>query len=221
MIIVEDVGFRYDKSDWVLKKINLNIEDGSCTFIIGPNGGGKTTLGKLMTGILKPTVGNVIVGELNTRETELYQIGAKVGYLFQEPERQIFAATVRDELAFVMELLGVEPDIISERVEASLARFELKDVESAFVFQLSRGEKQRLAMAAIMINNPAFLILDEPTTGLDAERKEILSGVVEQFRAKGTGMIIISHDHKFVDRHADRVIHVAGGEIIDDRFRTP
>jgi|SRR5690554_6846988 len=215
MIALNNVSFRYGRGDWILREVNLEIENGTCTFMIGPNGGGKTTMSKLMTGILKPTQGDVLIDQVNTKETELYQVGAKVGYLFQEPERQIFAATVRDELSFVMEINGVEDEEIKRRVDAALQQFQLKDVESSFPFQLSRGEKQRLAMAAILMNNPSFLILDEPTTGLDIERREILSDAIGKLKKQGIGMVIISHDQPFVQKHADRIINVAGGEACD------
>lgn len=215
MIVLENVSFCYTAANWILKQVNLEIDNGSCTFVVGPNGGGKTTLGKLMAGILKPTCGDVYLDQDNTKNLELYQVGTKVGYLFQEPERQIFAATVRDELAFAMDLQGMEKGEINRRVEAALEQFQLKEVEHAFPFQLSRGEKQRLALAAILMNQPSFLILDEPTTGLDVERKKILSGVIRQLKEQGIGMVIISHDEKFIQNHADRILRVAGGEVRD------
>ena len=172
-------------------------------------------MGKLMTGILKPTLGDVFVDKLNTKQAKLYQVGTKVGYLFQEPERQIFAATVRDELAFVMELKGIEKEVIEQRVGAALVRFQLQEVADSFPFQLSRGEKQRLALATVLMNNPSFLILDEPTTGLDVERKKRLSEIIRELKKRGTGMVIISHDERFVEKHADRIIIVAGGGVRD------
>lgn len=215
MIALNAVSFRYPRGNWILKDINLHIESKKCTFMVGPNGGGKTTLGKLMTGILKPTLGDVFVDKLNTKQAKLYQVGTKVGYLFQEPERQIFAATVRDELAFVMELKGIEKEVIEQRVEVALVRFQLQEVADSFPFQLSRGEKQRLALATVLMNNPSFLILDEPTTGLDVERKERLSEIIRELKKRGTGMVIISHDERFVEKHADRIIIVAGGGVRD------
>lgn len=215
MIVLENVSFQYTKDRWILKQVDLEIENGSCTFIVGPNGGGKTTLSKLMAGILKPTSGDVYLDQQNTKDLELYQVGTKVGYLFQEPERQIFAATVKDELAFVMDLKEMAQEEIRKRVEAALEQFQLQEVANSFPFQLSRGEKQRLALAAILMNEPSFLILDEPTTGLDRERKKILSQLIEQLKEQGIGMVIISHDEKFIQTHADRVVKVAGGEVKD------
>jgi len=215
LIVLENVSFCYTADNWILKQVDLEIANGSCTFVVGPNGGGKTTLGKLMAGILKPSLGDVYLEQQNTKDLALFQIGTKVGYLFQEPERQIFAATVRDELAFVMDLKEMAKEEINKRVEAALERFQLKEVENSYPFQLSRGEKQRLALAAILMHQPSFLILDEPTTGLDLERKEILSQVIRQLKEQGIGMVIISHDEKFIQNHADRILMVDGGEVKD------
>ncbi len=213
MITLHNVSFGYKKGETVIKNINLNIQGGICTAIIGPNGSGKTTLGKLMAGILKPNEGKVLVGGLDTREVDLCIIGEKIGYLFQEPERQIFAPSVREELAFVMELKGLDKGLIESKVDDTLEQFQIKELEKAFPFQLSRGEKQRLAIASIMINNPPFFILDEPTTGLDIERKGILSTLIGNLLKNGIGMVIISHDRAFVKKHGQRVISMLEGEI--------
>jgi energy-coupling factor transport system ATP-binding protein len=205
----------------VLKGIDLEVEGNVCTAIIGPNGGGKTTLGKIMTGILKPTDGVVRINSRDTRELELSEVGATIGYLFQEPERQLFAPTVWEEVSFVMEIKGVPKETIDIEVGRILKQFHLSELGEASPFLLSRGEKQRLALAAIMVNNPSFFILDEPTTGLDMERKDVLSGILNSLLERGTGMIIISHDHKFVAKHADRVIEISGGEVVYDGHYLP
>lgn len=221
MINVNKVSFGYTKGETIIKDITLNIKDGICTAIIGPNGGGKTTLGKLMAGILKPLKGKVFVDGLDTRAVELSRIGEKIGYLFQEPERQIFAPSVKEEIAFAMDLKGFDKFIIESKVNSTLDQFELKELENSFPFQLSRGEKQRLAIASIMINNPSFFILDEPTTGLDIERKEILSVLINNLIENGVGLVVISHDMGFVKKHAQRVISILGGEIAYDGSKLP
>ncbi|NLZ39278.1 MAG: ABC transporter ATP-binding protein [Firmicutes bacterium] len=215
MISLQDVSFRYQRDKWLFKHLNLEIKQNLITFIVGPNGGGKTTLGKLMAGILKPQAGTVLVDGLNTKDVALAEIGARIGYLFQEPERQIFAASVRDEIAFALELRGISQEEINTKVDAVLKQFQLEQLANLSPIKLSRGEKQRLAIAAIMVNQPRFFILDEPTTGLDRERKGILSSVIEKLKDEGIGMVIISHDQYFVQRHAQQIITVAGGEIVD------
>lgn len=221
LIHIEEVSFGYDQKELIIKDLSLKIRGGICTAIIGPNGGGKTTLGKLMAGILKPSKGRVLVAGMDTKDTELCRIGEKIGYLFQDPERQLFAPTVRDEIAFAMDLHGAPRSLIEAKAETILEQFQLKELERSFPFLLSRGEKQRLAIAAIMINNPPFFILDEPTTGLDLERKGILSSLVGDLLDRGVGMVVISHDLNFVKKHAWRVISIKGGEITYDGAGLP
>lgn len=215
MISLKDVSFHYQRGKWLFQQLNLEVQQNLTTFIVGPNGGGKTTLGKLMAGILKPQMGTVLVDNLNTKDVPLAELGAKIGYLFQEPERQIFANTVREEIGFVLDLREVPPAEITVKVDEALTQFQLTHLAALSPLKLSRGEKQRLAIAAIMVNQPQFFILDEPTTGLDQERKAILSGVIEGLQQQGIGMAIISHDQSFVQRHAQQIITVTGGEIVD------
>ena len=215
MISLKDVSFYYKRGKPIFEHLNLEIPSKLITFIVGPNGGGKTTLGKLMAGILKPQSGVVLVDSVNTKTVPLAELGAKDGYLFQEPERQIFAATVRDEIGFVLSLRDKPQGEIATIVDAVLEQFQLTHLAAVSPLKLSRGEKQRLAIAAIMVNQPQFFILDEPTTGLDRVRIDILSGVIEDLQQRGIGMAIISHDQSFVRRHAQQVITVAGGEIVD------
>lgn len=140
-----------------------------------------------------------------------------IGYLFQEPERQLFAPTVREELSFVADLMGRKEDGAHARVERLLERFQLRDLAGDFPFQLSRGEKQRLAIAAVMVNEPEYYVFDEPTTGLDELRRKDLSEIFNSFVASRIGMLIISHDKALVRRHTQRLIRLEGGRIVEDR----
>lgn len=194
--------------------IELFSED--FTAIVGANGTGKTTLGKLMTGILKPEKGSVIIDGLDSSKISLGAIGKKAGYLFQNPERQIFAPNVYEELSFPLEVKGMKKEEIERKVNESLTIFQLTHLSKVFPFTLSQGEKQRLALAAILINEPKFLILDEPTTGLDIERKNTLSTILGRLKEKGIGIVMISHDGAFIGKHATRIIELAGGEVIGD-----
>lgn len=217
MITLEQVSFAYGlKSPLVLTNIDLQLRQEEVTALVGPNGCGKTTLSKLMVGILKPAQGRVLVNGMDTKYTELSSLGKMIGYLFQEPERQLFAPTVREELSFVADLMGRKEDGARARVERLLERFQLRDLAGDFPFQLSRGEKQRLAIAAVMVNEPEYYVFDEPTTGLDELRRKDLSEIFNSFVASRIGMLIISHDKALVRRHAQRLIRLEGGRIVED-----
>src|SRR5690554_3778924 len=127
-----------------------------------------------MTGILRPQIGRVFVCGRDSTEMKLGEIGRRIGYLFQNPGLQIFAPSVREEISFALELKGRSKEEIDSEVNRSLKDFDLTHRSDAFPFKLSRGEKQRLAIAAVLVNKPDFLVLDEPTTGLDMERRRVL-----------------------------------------------
>jgi len=216
-IKLDDVSFAYKKGVPVIGGLSLKLYKEQFTAITGLNGSGKTTLGKLMTGILRPQIGRVFVCGRDSTEMKLGEIGQRIGYLFQNPSLQIFAPSVREEISFALELKGESKGEIQEKVSRSLKDFDLSHLADAFPFRLSRGEQQRLAIAAVLINSPGFLILDEPTTGLDMERRRALSKILDGLRNKGIGMAVISHDRAFISRLADRTIRMHGGEIVEDR----
>lgn len=215
-IKLQGVSYGYKKDIDVVKNINLDLDKNEITTIVGDNGSGKTTLSKLIMGILKMKKGAIHIDGDEINNLTLSSIGKKVGYLFQNPEVQLFAMTVRDELKFSYELQDTLTRELEKTIDSLLHKFELMDKLDTLVHFLSYGEKQRLALASIMILEPKFLILDEPTTGLDNIRKEILSSYIDEMKDDGVGMMIISHDKKFIERHSDRVITMAGGSIIGD-----
>lgn len=215
-IELKDIYYSYPKGGFAIDGLSLELLKNDFTAITGPNGSGKTTLGKLISGIFKPGKGSVSICGKDTREMSLGEIGGKIGYLFQNPERQLFAPSVREEISFILELKGYDQKYIDDSVEYILEKFNLKHLENAVSFKLSRGEKQRLAIAAVLVNKPDFLVFDEPTTGLDMDRKNILSNMLYELMDNGIGMAVISHDTEFVKRHAARVIKLEGGSIIED-----
>lgn len=216
-IELDDVSFAYKKSAPIIDGLSLQLFSNQFTAITGPNGSGKTTLGKIMTGILRPQKGRVYICGKDSAGMKLGEIGQRIGYLFQNPGLQIFAPSVREEISFVLELKGYSKKEIDFEVSRLLKDFDLTHLEDVFTFKLSRGEKQRLAIAAVLANKPGFLILDEPTTGLDMERRRVLSGIMEGLKQRGIGMAVISHDRVFIERLADRTIQMCGGEIVEDR----
>ena len=216
-IELENLYFEYNNEKPIINNINLKIIKDEVTGIIGANGSGKTTLGKLMMGILKPKNGQVYIANRKISQFSLAQIGSRIGYLFQNPEKHFFTNTVEEELRFVLKFKGFNEVNIEEKVEGLLKLFQIEDLRKQSPLLLSQGEKQRLAIATILINDPEYLILDEPTTGLDFERKNILLEVLKELMKKGVGMTIISHDNFFVDEISHRVIKIHRGEITYDQ----
>lgn len=200
-----------------MNNISLKINKHEVTTILGPNGSGKTTLGKLIIGILKPISGQVYITNQDVSEMTLAQVGLKIGYLFQNPEKHFFSNTVEDELGFVPRLKGLNDDFLENRIKELLRLFQLEHLRKSSPLLLSQGEKQRLAIATILINQPEYLILDEPTTGLDVERKKVLIDLLKELRKNGIGMTIISHDHSFIEQLSQRVIKIHRGEITYDK----
>jgi len=214
----ENLHFRYI-GKFAHSNFELNVGEfapcGRCTAIMGNNGSGKTTLGKLVAGVLAPTSGFVYYDNVNIATLKLGEIGKQVGYLFQEPSRQIFAAKPLDEIALPLTLRGVDEGEAKEIAAKMLAKFDLSHIESSTTFNLSRGEKQRLAIAATMVMNPQFFVLDEPTTGLDKPRRHILADTLKAMMEEGMGIILISHDAQFVKDMGASVRHMEGGVMLD------
>lgn len=214
---LSQIGFSYPgKKSAVLSGINLVFEKEEITAIIGPNGCGKTTLTRLMVGILTPTSGTIKLLGHSLQEYTLAQIGRRIGYVFQNPNHQLFCSTVAEEIGFGITHRGEEPAAVKGQVDFYLDYFELSPYHDTFPLHLSYGEKQRLAMAAVLAGEPEFLILDEPTVGLDAHRKQLLVDYLYKVAGLGTGMVIVSHDTGFVSRVAQRVITLENGRVKGD-----
>ncbi len=199
----------------VLQNISLCLAPNDCVALIGENGSGKTTLGKLCCGLLKPEKGQVLYDGASIDSMPLAQIGQKVGYLFQNPLKQIFAVTVFDELSFVMRLNRISSERITEEVITIAKAFEIEHLLEQKCHTLSRGESQRVALAGIFMRDPDYVILDEPTTGLDEARKSGFGHILEDILNRGVGVMVISHDQAFVGKHAHRVIEIKGGKVAD------
>jgi energy-coupling factor transport system ATP-binding protein len=212
-IRADDVSFSYAGKKPVIRNMNLRFNRGEFTAIMGPNGCGKTTLGKLMVGILKPVSGSIFINKKDITTMSLGEAGAQIGYLFQNPEFQIFATTVMEELTFILRLNDIDEDQIIRQVERVLSLLNLNDKRDSITFNLSYGEKQRLAIAGILLNKPDYLILDEPTTGLDIVRKEILLSTLYELLDEGIGMSVITHDEKFVKNFTGRLIKMNEGRV--------
>ena len=213
----EHINFTYPNQSG-RQNFRLTIDDfspGPCTALLGENGSGKTTLGKLAAGILRPHSGRVLYDGLDIAGWELGKIGRQVGYLFQEPSRQIFAPHPIEEIAFPLELRGMSKPEAEQKARELLREFELEDTIDSTTYTLSRGEKQRLALAAIMACEPRYLVLDEPTTGLDRRRRDMLSAALHRLLSRGVGLMIISHDRMFVENLGADIRFMKGGRLLD------
>lgn len=212
-----DVHFSYPgQVSPVLKGINLSIFNEGVTAVTGANGSGKTTFSKLLVGILTPAKGLIkLNGQLLT-SFSLSQIGRRIGYVFQNPDKQLFCETVEEEIAFGVRNLGLSPDQEAQRVRGVMDYFELTQYAQAYPLSLSAGEKRRLAIAAVFALEPGLLLLDEPTTGLDPYRKKLLGDYLDKVVAAGRGVVIISHDREFIKRHATRLIRLQEGQFVEE-----
>ncbi|MCL2494157.1 MAG: energy-coupling factor ABC transporter ATP-binding protein [Oscillospiraceae bacterium] len=207
-IETKNLTFTYPGTGFSLRGVDFSMGPGACAALTGSNGSGKTTLGKLLCGLLKPQGGAVLFDGEDTAKWSLGRRGQRIGYLFQEPARQLFAPTVLEDLMFTQELQGISPGEAEARAMALLARFELDSLARRSVLTLSRGEQQRLAICGLLLNKPEALVLDEPTTGLDARRKAILAGVIREVLRDGISVLLISHDAAFVKANAQREVRM-------------
>ena len=207
----KNVFFSYNETANV-KDLNVQINKGDFIAITGSNGAGKSTFSKLCNGLLKPSSGDVFVLGQNTKEKKVSDLAKHIGFLFQNPDRQICCTSVREEIAFSLRNNKIPEKEIKERVEKTLADFAFDG--SSEPFNMSRGQRQRLCLACLIALNPEILILDEPTTGLDY--RECME-VMEKIRAlneAGTTVIMVCHDMEVVLDFAKEVIVMNRGEIL-------
>ena len=201
----------------VLKGLDLTIPAGEFAAVLGHNGSGKSTLAKHFNAILLPTEGDVVVCGINTKdEDRLFDIRQQVGMVFQNPDNQIVATIVEEDVAFALENLGVPPEEIRRRVDEALKAVDMYEYREHAPHQLSGGQKQRVAIAGILAMRPEFIILDEPTAMLDPQgRREVLRTVKELNRDFGTTVVLITH---YMDEavQAGRVVVIDDGRILRD-----
>jgi energy-coupling factor transport system ATP-binding protein len=216
MIKVEDVYFRYPNGVEALKGISLAIQDGEFVAIMGQNGAGKTTLVKHFNGLLKPTKGKVLVDNIDTTKTSVATLARNVGFVFQNPDHQLFSETVEEEIAFALKNFGFEEEIIEKRIDWSLNLLGLNQYRKTSPFMLSGGERKRVALASVLAWDPKILILDEPTIGQDYQQKENLRQFILQMKKQGKTVIIVTHDVEFVAECSPRVILMREGKIVAD-----
>lgn len=208
----EGVGYSYPGGGASVRALDFEVFPGEIVGIVGQNGAGKTTLTKLLNGLLKPAEGNVVVAGLNTREVPTSRIARHVSTLFQNPDRQICKDTVLDEVAFGLLLQGVSADEAAARAKATCERFGLPLDEAPF--SLSRGQRQMVALASVVVGEPQVIVLDEPTSGLDYRECMTVMETVRDMAARGSAVVMVCHDMEVVSDFADRLVVMANGEIL-------
>lgn len=219
-ISCENVSYSYGEGEetiLALKNLNLTFNEGEFVAVLGHNGSGKSTLAKHLNGILLPSSGDVIVDGINTRdEQRLFELRSRVGMVFQNPDNQIVATIVEEDVAFALENLGVEPSEIRLRVDEALKSVGMYKYRHHQPHKLSGGQKQRVAIAGVLAMQPKCIVLDEPTAMLDPKgRAQVMDTVVRLAKEEGITVILITH---FMEEAAlaDRVVVMNDGELILD-----
>ena len=219
MINLKNVSFAYSKdSANILKNINLEINDGECVAFIGASGCGKTTLTRLINGLAYKFYGGKLKGEIsidgiNPLEKELYEIGRKVGSIFQNPKSQFFAENVEDEIAFGLENYGIEREKIDEIINNSLKSINGEDLKDKNLFHLSSGERQKITIASINARNPPIYVFDEPSANLDMKSVEALRKLMLLLKKNKKTIIISEHRLYYLRGVVDKYYYLKNGEI--------
>jgi energy-coupling factor transport system ATP-binding protein len=216
MIEAQDIYFTYPNGVEALKGISLTIQNGEFVAIMGQNGAGKTTLVKHFNGLLKPTKGKVLIDEVDTTKVSVATLARNVGFVFQNPDHQLFSETVEDEIAFALKNFGFKENVTKRRVTWALNLLGLTQYRKTSPFMLSGGERKRVALASVLAWNPKILILDEPTIGQDYQQKEKLRQFILQMKAQRKTIIIVTHDVEFVAECNPRVLLMLEGKIVAD-----
>ena len=221
IIEIRNLTFKYANDEGnetvAIDGLDLNIEEGNFVAVLGHNGSGKSTLAKHLNGILQPTDGTVLVAGMDTRDENLItDIRRQVGMVFQNPDNQIVANVVEDDVAFGPENLGVEPAEIRRRVDEALKAVDMWEFRSHAPHLLSGGQKQRVAIAGVIAMRPRCIVLDEPTAMLDpAGRAEVIDTVMRLNKEQGITVVLITH-HMSETINADRLIVMSDGRIVED-----
>jgi len=212
----DDVWFSYPGREPALRGVDLEIEAGQFVALVGQNGSGKTTLAKHFNGLLRPERGRVLVDGREIAGRDTAELASTIGYCYQNPDHQIFATTVADEIEFGPRNLGVPQEEVVARTGRLLDLVRLRDDAGRYPFSLGRGQRQKLAVASVLAMEPRILIVDEPTTGLDWQGGEAMMRLMRELHRDGRTIVIITHDMNIVAEFAERAVVMADGRIVAD-----
>ena len=212
VVQLRNVSFAYPSGEAAVRDVDITVYPGELVGVVGQNGAGKTTVTKLITGLLKPSTGTVTVAGLDTSTVRTSQIARHAATLFQDPDRQICRDTVLDEVAFGLELAGIDVSEARRRAQPVIERFGLPAHEAPF--SLSRGQRQMVALASVVVLEPEVIILDEPTSGLDYRECMTVMETVSDMAEAGSAVIMVCHDMEVVSDFAERLVVMAGGRVL-------
>lgn len=215
-VCVEDVHFEYPGGVKALHGVSLSIEPGERVAIVGQNGAGKTTLVKHLNGLLRPTQGRVMIGDWDTSQVEVHRLAQRVGYVFQNPDDQLFCRTVAEEVAFGPRNLGYAPERVHQLVEEALNLAELTDKAGINPYDLSPSWRKMVALASVIAMDTPIVIFDEPTTGQDARTIRRIEHMIEALSQRGKTILTITHDIDFCAENFERVVVMGQGQVLAD-----
>ncbi len=213
---VKNVSFTYPNGFEALKNIDFTIEKNEFLAIIGQNGAGKSTLLKTITGLLKPTAGEIIINGHSTKDISIAKLSTQLGFVLQNPDRQLFADTVYEEIAFGPKNLKLGEDDIAQRVEEAMALTGLTGFRDSFPPALSAGERAKVVIASVAAMRPDIIVLDEPTTGQDYRGCYQIMDIAKDFHAMGHTVVMVTHHMALVAEFAKRTIVFCGGRVLLD-----
>ncbi len=215
-IQAQDLHFSYPSGVEALRGVSLTVEPGEQVAIVGQNGAGKTTLVKHLNGLLRPTSGKVRIGDWLTDDHSVAQLAARVGYVFQNPDDQLFKGNVRDEVTFGPANLGFPAERVERLVRHAMALLELSDKADTNPYDLTPTWRKRVAIAAVVAMDTPIVVLDEPTTGQDYRNIQDLARTIQSLRAQRKTVIAISHDIDFVAENFARIVVMGQGRVLLD-----
>ena len=220
MIIINNVTYSYNKQFNALKNINLKVNKGEAVAFIGPNGSGKSTLMKLINGLIFPDTGSycfdgtAITSKKLQDETILKSFHKRIGFVFQNSDVQLFCSNVYDEIAFGLQQMGFDDNVVKKRIEDVLDMLKINDIKDRQPYHLSGGEKRKVAIASILVMNPDVLVLDEPMNGLDPKTKRFLRNLLIDLNKAGKTILCSTHDFEYIKDVFKRAVVFSGDHTI-------
>ena len=213
---MDHVSYNYNKDMDALKDISLTIHEGEFVALMGRNGSGKTTLVSHLIALAIPTKGNVTVADMNTRETPTHLLAKEVGFCFQNPNHQIVSFNVKDEMTFGLKAHNIDPAEFDSRIEEALDIVKMTEYLNSDIFDLGKGQKQRIALASVLTLKPRILVIDEPTTGQDPEMSFEIFEIIKELNQNGTTVLMITHRVDQAAIYARRAIVLNHGHLAYD-----